>query len=402
MRFLRITFLLTQSLESPSGLGRYWPLSKELVRLGHDVTILALHHNYQVENRQWLVRNGVKIHYVGQMHVRKAGSTKTYFGPARLLQLAAVATWQLARAASVSSADLYHLGKPHPMNGMAVLLPALFRRKRVYLDCDDYEAASNYFTRGWQRSGVAYFEDHLPRISAGITANTHFTVTRLVQSGYPIGRIVYVPNGADRERFADIDPGSVEALRDHLNLVDKKVLLYAGSLSLINHPVDLLIEAFGLVYRANPGAVLVVVGGGADYHRLQMQAEALELGCAVRFVGYVPPEEVPAYYRLADVSVDPVYDDIIAKSRSPLKIVESLAAGTPVVTGDVGDRGEMLGGGGLLVSPGSAVALAEGLLKILRDPLLHEKLRWEALDARQGFFWDRLVHDFIRVYDAPG
>jgi glycosyltransferase involved in cell wall biosynthesis len=401
MRPLRIMFLLTQSLESPSGLGRYWPLSKELGRLGHEVTILALHHDYQATHGQQLLGNGVRVRYVGQMHVRKTGSTKTYFGSGRLLQVAAIATWQLAKAALASQVDLYHLGKPHPMNGVAVLLPALLRRRRVYLDCDDYEAASNYFNHGWQRAGVAHFENQLPRISTGITANTRFTVARLVGSGYPAQRIVYVPNGADRERFADIDSYAVDALRRQLKLGGQKVVLYVGSLSLTNHPVELLMEAFGLVHGVEPDAVLVIVGGGADYTRLQMQADAAGLAGAVRFVGHVSSEKAPAYYVLADVSVDPVRDDIIAKSRSPLKLVESLAAGTPVVTGDVGDRGELLsGGGGLLVSPGSAPALADGLLEVLRNPWLRNRLRAEALDVRQRFFWDHLVHDFARVYDA--
>ena len=43
---MRIHFLLTQDLESPSGLGRYFPMARELVRLGHQVTISALHSDY--------------------------------------------------------------------------------------------------------------------------------------------------------------------------------------------------------------------------------------------------------------------------------------------------------------------------------------------------------------------
>ena len=41
---MKITFLLTQSLEDPSGLGRYFPLAKELARPGNEVNILAIGH----------------------------------------------------------------------------------------------------------------------------------------------------------------------------------------------------------------------------------------------------------------------------------------------------------------------------------------------------------------------
>ena len=397
---MKITFLLTQSLESPSGLGRYWPLSKELVRLGHEVTILALHHNFQTLTQRRFVTDGVKVHYVGQMHVRKVGNSKFYFSPIHLMWIAGLATWRLARAALQTPTDVYHLGKPHPMNGLAVLLPRLLRSKPVYLDCDDYEAMSNRFEGNWQRRVVAYFEDHLPAIAAGITVNTHFALERLQASGYPDERIVYIPNGVDRHRFSCIDDATVDALRRQLGLVGRKVVLYVGSLSLASHAVDLLLEAFAIVQQIEPRAVLLLVGGGEDYEALQSQVAALRLSDRVRFVGRVLPDQVPAYYLLADASVDPVRDDPAERARSPLKVVESLASGTPVVTGDVGDRSAQLAhGGGLLVLPDDSGALAKVLVAILQDPALHTRLSAEALAVREQHYWDRLVHDFASIYD---
>ena len=82
-------------------------------------------------------------------------------------------------------------------------------------------------------------------------------------------------------------------------------------------------------------------------------------------------------------------------------MAESLAAGTPVVTGDVGDRLEQLEhGGGLLVSPGDPAALAEALITILNDKALHKRLSAEAREVRERLYWDILVHDFVRVYDG--
>jgi len=79
---------------------------------------------------------------------------------------------------------------------------------------------------------------------------------------------------------------------------------------------------------------------------------------------------------MADVSVDPVYDDEVARARWPVKIMESLALGVPIVTGDVGDRREILGEGtaGLLVSPGDPGTLADGLEAVLNDSSLYQSL----------------------------
>jgi glycosyltransferase involved in cell wall biosynthesis len=175
-------------------------------------------------------------------------------------------------------------------------------------------------------------------------------------------------------------------------------------MSLASHPVDLLLEAFAQVSRAVPKAVLLLVGGGEDLDSLQAQAEALGLGESVRFVGRVPPDRVPAYYGLAEVSVDPVRDDWVARARSPLKLFESLAVGTPTVTGDVGDRQECLAGGrvGLLVPPGDASALAGGIVHVLQHPDEAGSMRQAAKSVRERYYWDVLVHQFARVHDLHG
>ena len=398
---MRITFLLTQSLESPSGLGRYWPLSRELVRLGHRVTLLALHHDFGALSRRAFVRDGVQVRYVAQMHVRKVANGKQYYTPVQLLSLSVLAAWRLMAAAFRSEADVFHVCKPHPMNGLAVVLPSLARRKPIYLDCDDYEAASNRFAGQWQHWLVDYCERSVPHLARGITTNTHFMAGYLQTLGYRAERIVYVPNGVDRERFAcAAHAATIDRARRTWELDGRRVVAYVGSMSLTSHAVDLLLRAFAITRRMAPEAVLLMVGGGEDYEQLQRASAALDLGNAVRFTGRVPPEEVPAYYRLAAVSVDPVYADPGAQARSPLKLFESLAVGTPVVTGDTGDRREILaGGGGLLVAPGDAEALAGGLARVLQDDTLQARLATEALLTSQQFYWDVLVRRFARVYE---
>lgn len=400
---MRIAFLLSQDLESPSGLGRYWPVSKELSYLGHVVTILALHSNYAAlqPGEKDFTREGVRVRYVGQMHVRKAGDRKLYFRPGRLLYVVLRATLHLTHAALRTPADAYHVGKPHPMNGLAGLIASRVRRKPLYLDCDDFEAASNRFGSRWQRQVVASFERALPRAALGATTNTRFMADRLLESRVPEERVVYVPNGVERSRFCSIPDGSVRSLRDELDLATKKVVLYLGSLSLVNHAVDLLLEAFATVRRIETDALLLVVGGGEDYDDLRAHAVALNLQDSVRFVGRVAPGMAPLYYRVADVSVDPVRDDLATRARSPLKVMESLASATPVVTGDVGDRCQLLAdGGGLLVPAGDPAALAEALLTILKDEALYDNLCAESRVVRERYYWDKLVFDFAKIYSS--
>ena len=108
---------------------------------------------------------------------------------------------------------------------------------------------------------------------------------------------------------------------------------------------------------------------------------------------------MPAYLALAACSVDPVSDDAVAAARSPLKIVESLAAGVPVVTGDVGDRAETLAhDAGVLVRPGDAHALAGGIAALLEDRPLQLRLAAGARERAEAYRWNRLAHVWAIAY----
>jgi glycosyltransferase involved in cell wall biosynthesis len=110
---------------------------------------------------------------------------------------------------------------------------------------------------------------------------------------------------------------------------------------------------------------------------------------------------VAAYYRLGDCAVDPVRDDVHARARCPLKVLESMACGVPVVTGDVGDRRELLGEGraGLLVRPGDAAALAAGLQTLLADQGTQRTMGQAALREAERYRWDRLACGVEEFYE---
>lgn len=399
----RILFLLTQDLTSPSGLGRYLPLAIQLARRGHSVRIAALHSNFAALIQRSQVIQGVAVEYVGQMHVKKVDHLKIYFPAHQLAWLSAKATWELSKAALSTPADIIQICKPHPMNSIAGLLAKrLPRRRSIILDCDDYEAASNRFTHAWQQTGVRFFENAVPRWADLVTSNTHFTLDRLQAQGIPQERLAYIPNGVERSRFASIDAVEVERLRLSLDLRGKQVIVYVGSLSLPSHPVDLLLRAFALVQAHIHQARLLIVGGGEDLPTLKTLAAQLGIADTVQFVGRVAADAVPQYYRLGDVSVDPVYDDAAASGRAPLKMFESWAAGVPFVTQDVGDRRLFAGDppAAYLAVAGSAESLAAGLQEVLCNQDLANQLRAQGYQAVKNYYWDRIVDTCAWIYQG--
>jgi glycosyltransferase involved in cell wall biosynthesis len=398
---VRIAFLATSSLEDPGPRGRWFPIARELVRHGHEVHLVLLHPTFDDPRvTRYFVCDGVHIAYVAQMHVYGKLGQRRYFSLPVLSGVALRAALALATYARQLRPDVLHVAKPQPMNGLAALL-ARRKHTKLFVDCDDYEAESNRFTGRWQRWGVRWWEDRLPKHADAVTVNTRFLFERCRALGVPAQRIFYVPNGISDWQFEPPAPARLAALREHLGLTDMPVVAYCGAMHRVAHSLDLLLEAFALLHRKIPQARLLMIGDGDDLSELRDRAHRLGISAAVHWVGYVSPKEVPCYLALADCTVDPVHDTPGARARSPLKILESLAQGVPVATGDVGDRREMLGNGqaGVLVRPGDAVALAEGMLSVLIDSSWRAHLSTGALECAQAYRWGRLIEEsWLRIY----
>ncbi len=393
---MRITFLLTQSLERPSGLGRYWPMARVLASQGHQVTILALHPAWFNLALRRFTREQVQVHYVGPMHIRQNDRGKNYYNPLQLIGVVLFSTLRLTWYALRTPSDVILLGKAQPMNGMAGLLVRKLRRISLWLDCDDYETGSGRFASDWQRRVVAWFEQRLPQWAERVSVNTEFMRRYVLAHGVAPERVCLIPNGVEHERFMPINNSEVECLREQWHLHDRRCAVYVGSLSLANHAVDLLLAATAELVQVLPDLLLLIVGSGEDDAVLRDLARQLGLHEHVRFFGMVPSSQVPLYYHLAEVSVDPVRDDEASQARSPLKLFESWATGVPFVTGAVGDRRTLLANGvnGILVVPNDPHALAEGIKRVLLDRTLAKSLQHNGTLALEQFWWDVLMQDW--------
>ena len=395
---MRIVFLITMGIERPSGV-RYFQIARELARRGHAARILALHPDLENCSQRRFVQDGVEVWYVGQMHARKSGSVPVRFNALQLLRVLIGSTLGMIWGIVCSPADLYHLGKPQPINGLAALLGVLLlRRQRFYVDCDDDEVGSNRFGAGWQRAVFAFWQWLLPRIAAGVTVNTQFLMERMRRSG--IDPVVYVPNGVDLQQLQRPDPAIVAALGVAVGLANRRVIAYAGTLALHNHPVDLLLDAFTQLAAELPDLDLLLIGGGEDLTTLRAEVGARGLTDRVHFTGHLPQSSVRGWLALAELSVDPVHDDDVARARSPLKIFESMAVGVPVVTGDVGDRRQLLAdGAGLVTAPGDAAALAATIRALLSDPAKLRAMAGAATGVAARYDWRVLSRYWLAVYD---
>ncbi len=142
---------------------------------------------------------------------------------------------------------------------------------------------------------------------------------------------------------------------------------------------------------------LVIIGGGAGVDPIRRAAEVSGVQDRVEFTGDLPQAEAIRRFARADIAVAP-YPPLERFYFSPLKVVEAMAAGLPVVATALGDIPAVLEGGGLLTPPGDDAAFTAACARLLGDPSLRAELGAVGYRrARPGMTWDAVAG---RLLDA--
>lgn len=210
--------------------------------------------------------------------------------------------------------------------------------------------------------------------------------------GTPTDKMRVVYNGVDPSRFEVRPP---PGFRDRFAAPDEKIALFVGRL-VREKGVHVLVEAAPKVLHYHPRTKFVVVGlGDSSMHR--RRAAELGLDHAFYFVGFLPDDELPMLYKVADVAVFPSLSE-------PFGIValEAMAAGTPLVVSDVGGLREIVrhGENGFRCYPDNPDSLGTQILHVLLDPAdAGACARRAGEDVRQRFGWAALADQTAGIYE---
>jgi glycogen(starch) synthase len=159
---------------------------------------------------------------------------------------------------------------------------------------------------------------------------------------------------------------------------------------------DVALRSFASVHIRFPGTRLVVAGDGPLRGQLEAQAAELNLGAAVEFIGWVPPDRVFPLIEGTDIVLMPS-----RREGLPVAAIEAAHMARPVVASRVGGLPEVVidGETGMLVEPDDPSALAAAMTILLEDPAAAERLgRAARCRAREQFEWNRHVAAFDVLY----
>jgi glycosyltransferase involved in cell wall biosynthesis len=175
------------------------------------------------------------------------------------------------------------------------------------------------------------------------------------------------------------------------------VILYVGNLEPYQG-VDLLIDAFRLIVDRAPSARLVVVGGHpADVQHYRTKVQTMGISERARFVGPRPLAQLPRVLRHATIVVSPRLNG----QNTPMKIYSYLDSDRPLVATRLPTHTQVLDSEIALLAEPTAEAMADGLVRLLDDPVLRTRLARAAMQrVRLEFSRDAYRRKMTAVYDA--
>jgi glycosyltransferase involved in cell wall biosynthesis len=210
--------------------------------------------------------------------------------------------------------------------------------------------------------------------------------------GLAPSKVSVIPGGVDLEHFR---PSTDKArIRTRLNLPQDKFILFAVRNLVPRMGLENLISAFEIVQDGRPDLLLVIGGEGPLEPALKEQTKRCGVEDCVRFAGYIPDQDLPAYYQMADLFILPTTE----LEGFGLVTVEALASGLPVLGTPVGGTREILAklGADYLFEDSTPQSIATGILKALNDWATN-KAAYESIAqtcreaAEQHYSWDNHV-----------
>ncbi|HYP38944.1 MAG TPA: glycosyltransferase family 1 protein [Chloroflexia bacterium] len=249
---------------------------------------------------------------------------------------------------------------------------------------------------------LAFFKRFVPpsaRRATRIITDSEFSRRDIVRYCRVPARKVHVAHLGVAPGFAAQDPHTARAYIERQYGIDARlIVLFVSELNPRKNVAN-LVRAFAEVGRSpsNLPCQLLLVGEKRDeeYHQQLVDLIKQErIADAVRFMGYVPSEDLPAFYAAASV-----FAYVSLYEGFGLPAVEAMMSGVPVLASNRTSLPEVVGDAGMLVDPDDVPGTAHALRALLSDDALRSRLVAAGYKRSEMFTWERTAQITHRVYE---
>ncbi len=365
--------MIHQAFAGPNDPGgtRHFEFARQLVRQGHQVTIIAANLNYQTGKP---IRAGAGLMLEEQLEGVRV--VRAYAYPAlhrsffwRIVAFLSFMCSSALVALRVGPVDVVMGTSPPIFQALSAWLVAFIRRRPFLLEVRDlwpaFAIEMGVLTNPvliWLSRGL---ESFLYSRARQILVNSPAYRDYLLAKGLPEPKIALIPNGVDPAMFNPTATGA--ELRRRYELGDEFVVTYAGAMGMANGLTTVL-EAAELL-RERRDVRFLLVGDGKERAALEARARAMGLP-NLTFAGPFPKSEMGTVLAASDACLAILQDIPLFRTTYPNKVFDYMAAGRPTLLAIDGVIRQVIeeAGGGLFVPPGNAAALAAAVAQLADDP----------------------------------
>ena len=163
------------------------------------------------------------------------------------------------------------------------------------------------------------------------------------------------------------------------------------------HPyyaIDIVLQAFAEIQHVYPDARLDLLGKGPCEKNIRRLVQELRVS-NVHFMGVASRHNIGEYYDQADIFINASYLD-----NMPVSVIEAFACGLPVVTTSPPSMRYLVSQErtGLLSKPGDAIALAQNVIRVLRNPALAQRLATNGHEDSLQYRWPTVRQQWLNIY----
>lgn len=217
-----------------------------------------------------------------------------------------------------------------------------------------------------------------------VICNSRAAADRLMDAGLAKRKVHVVYNGLPPSAFAPAQPALSRSDFLRVGMIARMNADYKGH--------DIFLRAVARLRSRFPQLEVLLIGDGPLRPGLEREAERLGIRDQVMFLG--DRRDIAQLLAATDISVVPSSSESLSNV-----ILESMAAGVPVVASRVGGNAELLEGRGFLIPYGDDRALAEALDRLLHDPALRSDLAVRARQfVEQNFSTERMALHYQQLY----
>jgi len=210
---------------------------------------------------------------------------------------------------------------------------------------------------------------------------------RYVSTFFP-GEYRVIANGVDTSHFNSSVPPM-----DNFN-DGKTNIIFVGRLEK-RKGFNYLLEAYRLVKKEIPDCRLIQVGPGVLLRKKYQKRVSRHNVQDVHFTGYAPYDDLPRYYKTADIACFPA----TGRESQGIVLLEAMSVGTPIVASNIDGYSSVFTDGveGIAVPPRDSEKLAEALLRLIRDKQLRQQMGARGKPRAMQYEWSLLAKQLLDV-----